>query len=181
MHSSEIAEANREKLLLFLMRRGLSRPDAEDVLQVMMLKAWRNCHQYRGDSTFLTWLAAIAKNEYRMSVRRFRPVVLPLDVAKGLESPAPNSYERMNREEQSRTLRTNLAMLPRDSREIVRLVYFQDKTVKEAAAALGLTTAAAKTRCWRAVNKLRAIYGSNLAKAQGRNSRCSSRYGSYPC
>lgn len=181
MHSCEITESDRSKLLLFLMRRGVSRPDAEDIVQRAILKAWSKRHQYRGDSKWLTWLAAIAKNEYMMSVRRFHPAMLPLAVAAELKSPAANSYEQINRAEQTFALHTRLSALPRDDRAILNAVYFQNKTVKEAAAALGLTMAAAKTRCWRAVNRLRVMYGSNLAKTQGRNSRCNSRCSSYPC
>lgn len=176
MHSCEITESDRSKLLLFLMRRGVSRPDAEDIVQRAILKAWSKRHQYRGDSNWLTWLAAIAKNEYSMSVRRFRPIVLPLAAASELQSPAVNSYEQIHRSEQARVLQTTLAMLPHEDRAIVHLVYFEDKTVKEAAAALGLTRAAAKTRCWRAVNRLRGMYGC-LAKSHRGDNRCRS----YPC
>jgi len=164
MNSCELTEGDRDKLVRFLVRRGASRPDAEDIVQRAMFKAWHKRHQYRGDSKWGTWLGAIAKNEFLMWVRRVQPAILPLTAANEMESHAVSSYDQINREEQTRTLRSNLAALPCADRQIVQLVYFQDKTVKEAARALGLTRAAAKTRCWRAINRLRRMHGSSLVK-----------------
>ena len=46
-----------------------NREDAEEVVQNVFLKAFRNLPNFRGDSRFYTWLVRIAINESLMKVR----------------------------------------------------------------------------------------------------------------
>ncbi len=53
----------------FLIARLGDAPLAEEVLQDVMLSAWRAAGQFRGDSKVLTWLLSIARNR-AINVRR---------------------------------------------------------------------------------------------------------------
>lgn len=76
-----------------ILRRYLTSPqDLLDVLQQTWIKAWRNLNQYRGQSSFSTWVVRIAINEalqvYRQSSRSRLVSTEDLDVAHRLGAAA---------------------------------------------------------------------------------------------
>ena len=52
---------------------------AEDMAQEAFVKAFRSLKAFRGDSSFGTWLTAIALNTYRTALRAREPIAVPLD------------------------------------------------------------------------------------------------------
>src|SRR5579872_6595384 len=47
-----------------------SSDDADDLLQEVQLKVWRNLSMFRSESTFLTWVIRVATNEVLQAYRR---------------------------------------------------------------------------------------------------------------
>jgi RNA polymerase sigma-70 factor, ECF subfamily len=58
----ELVASHRSQLKSFLYRFTASREDAEDLSQETFIKAFKNYHTFKGESTFKTWLFAIATN-----------------------------------------------------------------------------------------------------------------------
>ena len=60
--------------------------DAEDAVQEALLAAYRNIHQFRGESQMTTWLTTIVRNRALMQLRkRPRQIHLPLEQQTGGE------------------------------------------------------------------------------------------------
>ncbi len=62
----------QKRLERFLYNRftRLSKEDARDVVQETFLRAYKNMNQFRGQSSFYTWIIKISKNLYVDSIRK---------------------------------------------------------------------------------------------------------------
>jgi RNA polymerase sigma-70 factor (ECF subfamily) len=141
-----------------------NREDAEDVVQNVFLKAFRNLATFRGDSRFYTWLVRIAINESLMKVRGRRPQNISINDGSEdeeltvLHEPAdagPSPEEQYSHEELRRILLMSVAELGPRCRIVFQLHEFEGLTTEETAQSLNLSLSAVKTRLRRARLHLR--------------------------
>jgi RNA polymerase sigma-70 factor (ECF subfamily) len=66
---------------------------AEEMAQEAFLRAWRGLAHWRRESSFSTWLFALAANVYRSELKRFPTETLPLDSAPEPSRPASQHHE----------------------------------------------------------------------------------------
>ena len=134
---------------------------AEDVLQETFLAAWRAAGSFEGRSAARTWLLTIARNQAWH--HRERASRLPVDdgaelpelgeaAGWGAESPEAGAL----RSERRALLARALEALAPEEREVLVLRDLEELTGEEAAAALGLSLAATKSRLHRARLRLAA-------------------------
>jgi RNA polymerase sigma-70 factor (ECF subfamily) len=102
---------------------------------------------WRRDSSFSTWLFAVALNVYRSEVRGDRPTMSLDDVAEPCASARSAAAED---EAQSRAIRNAVLTLPPKYRDATILYYFREMDVAAAAGALGLSEGTLKARLSRA-------------------------------
>jgi RNA polymerase sigma-70 factor (ECF subfamily) len=130
------------------------RQRAEELAQEAFIKAWRGLRQWRRESSFSTWLFALAANVYRSELKRFPVETLPLDKA-----PEPSRAASQHRELESHLshelVRKAVLALPMRYREPVILFYFHEMDVSAAARSLGLPEGTVKARLSRARALLR--------------------------
>jgi len=137
---------------------GGDRSRAEDVLQSSYLKILDGRARFDGRSSFKTWLFGIvhrtALEEQRRA--RLRPWLL-LGWLGALQAPdgRPDPATALARCEASQRLRRALAVLPRRQRELLHLVFYQDLTIAEAGAVLGVSLGTARTHYQRGKAALR--------------------------
>jgi RNA polymerase sigma factor (sigma-70 family) len=156
-------------LCLRLCRRAA---DAEDLCQDIFIRAVRAVPQFKGDSSFSTWLYRIAvntwKNRVRYEKRRFfgRHVSLTGNVD-GMEGETPDldlpdagmgPAEQVELSEEHRRLLAAIEHLDPDDKTIVLLRDMEDKAYEEISAALGMNIGTVKSRLSRAREKLREIF-----------------------
>ncbi len=124
------------------------RSRAEDMAQEAFLRAYRGLPKWRGDSTFSTWLFALATNLYRSELRRIPTRSMPLeDVAEPRDPRAiDGGLEEMNRDQ---AIRRAVDTLPPKYREALICFYFQEMDVPAAAAGLGIAEGTLKARLFR--------------------------------
>ena len=130
------------------------RARAEEMAQEALVRAWRNLRQWRRESSFSTWLFALAANVFRNELKRVPAMNLPLEDIAELSRPAAQStaLEEKSRHE---VVRRAVLALPMRYREPVLLFYFHEMDVDAAARTMGLPEGTLKARLSRARELLR--------------------------
>jgi RNA polymerase sigma-70 factor (ECF subfamily) len=130
------------------------RSRAEEMAQEAFIRAWRGLSHWRRESSFSTWLFALAANVYRTELKRFPTETLPMDAAHEPFGPASQLRELEERRRQEALRRAVLA-LPLRYREPVILYYFHEMDLAAAAATMSLPEGTMKARLSRARALLR--------------------------
>jgi RNA polymerase sigma-70 factor, ECF subfamily len=127
---------------------------AEDLLNEVFLDVWRQAGSFAGKSSVTTWLLAIARFKAISASRKRVDAQLDETVAETIPDPADDAETALEREDQHASLRRALASLSDEHREVVDLVYYHGRSVKDAAEIVGIPEATVKTRMFYARKKL---------------------------
>jgi RNA polymerase sigma-70 factor, ECF subfamily len=140
--------------------------DAEDVLQESLLKAFKNLTQFRGTSSFSTWLTRIAINSALMALRKRRAhsetsygtLATSTGILESWEFPdlSPSPEGLCVRGETKELLRRAISRLPGRVQTVAKLHHAEECSTREISQALGISIAATKSRLFRARMMLRA-------------------------
>lgn len=127
---------------------------AEEMAQEAFVRAWRGLATWRRESSFSTWLFALAANVYRNELKRVPTVTLPMEeIAE--PARAADQLDRMEERSQSDLVRRAVLALPQRYREPVVLFYFHEQDVAAAAKTMRLPEGTVKARLSRARELLR--------------------------
>jgi RNA polymerase sigma factor (sigma-70 family) len=133
---------------------GAPAADVDDLVQETLLHAWRNRAQHRGDASLLTWVLSIARNRVRMRLRSLgRRAVLDRAIAAIDREKIPQDVLRS--EEAAGAVRRALDALDPAHADVLLRRYFDGRSVREIAAALGESEKAVESRLHRAREALR--------------------------
>ena len=138
---------------------------AEEMAQEAFLRAWRGLAGWRRESSFSTWLFALAANVFRSELQRFPTVNVPLEDAAEPAGPA-TQHEGLARKQSDETIRRAVLALPERYREPVVLYYFHEMDVAAAARTMGLPEGTVKARLARGREMLRKRFPS-LSEERG--------------
>src|SRR5437667_580690 len=69
-----LAANHQRSLYVLALKYSGNHHDAEDLMQDVMLNAYRAIHQFRGMSSFRTWLARIMVNSFLNQKRKSDPI-----------------------------------------------------------------------------------------------------------
>ncbi len=127
---------------------------AEELAQEAFIRAWRGLAQWRRESTFSTWLFALAANVFRSDLKRFPTVNLPIDEIAELSGPA-TQHNALAAQLSHEVVRCAVLALPLRYREPVVLFYFHEMDVAAAARTMGMPEGTLKARLSRARALLR--------------------------
>lgn len=167
-------EPIRHMIGLRLDRAIAARVDASDIVQDVLLEASRRLAEYlqQGSMPFHLWLRHIARDHiidahrrHRAAQRRSVDREQTMGPARADESSVQIAADFIDREltpataalrhEMQERFQQVLAELDEDDREIILLRHFEQLSNQDAAAALGLSEAAAGMRHLRALRRLR--------------------------
>jgi RNA polymerase sigma-70 factor (ECF subfamily) len=145
---------HRIPLYRWLLRIVRDETTVEDLLSDVFLDVWRQAASFKGRACVSTWLLAIARYK-ALSARRSR-VNAELDerIATTIADPADNPEAALQKKHRSEVLRDSLAALSPEHGEVIDLVYYHGKSVKEVADIVGVGEATVKTRMFYARQKL---------------------------
>jgi RNA polymerase sigma-70 factor (ECF subfamily) len=127
------------------------RARAEDLAQEAFLRAFRALAQWRKDSSFSTWLFALAVNLYRSELRR----IPPWTALRAEAQAGRNLYDEIETADRGEAIRRAVMTLPPKYRDSVTLFYFHEMDVPTAARSLGIAEGTLKARLSRAREILR--------------------------
>ncbi len=145
---------HRVPLYRWLLRLVGDEALAEDLLSDVFLDVWRQAASFEARSSVSTWLLAIARYK-ALSARRSRPdAELDEKIASSMADPADDPEAVLQKKTRAELLRHSLARLSPEHGEVIDLVYFHGKSVKEVAEIVGIAEATVKTRMFYARKKL---------------------------
>jgi RNA polymerase sigma-70 factor (ECF subfamily) len=145
---------HRVPLYRWLLRLVGDESSAEDLLSDVFLDVWRQAAAFEARSSVSTWLLAIARYKALSSRRRRTDAELDEKIASRVADPADDPEVVLQKKNRAELLRHSLARLSPEHGEVIDLVYFHGKSVKEAAEIVGTAEATVKTRMFYARKKL---------------------------
>lgn len=164
---ADLANTYGAKIFHLAFRCTQSREDAEEVTQDVLLRVFQRIDTFRGEAALSSWIHRIAFNEAmsRVRGRRADRTFVPVDELKSFTSDgrhaspiadwSPHAEDQVLRRELQSVLRRSIEELPPGYRAVVALRDVEGLSNEEAAAILGLTVQALKSRLHRARLALR--------------------------
>ena len=146
----------QRQVYTFLYRLSSNMEDAMELTQSTFVKAWISLGQFRGESSFKTYLYRIAANAWRNTVRdRVRRRLVDLDNVTLVSDQNPHLDLEASREQD---LLWNLVdRLPPRQKEVLVLRIREGVSFEETARIMGCTTGSAKASYHHAVSRLKGI------------------------
>ncbi len=157
----ELTRRYQGPLYRFLARLMGSEEDAEEAALEVFVRAWRNAPRFQYRAKVATWLYRIAVNIARdaHSRKQARPKEVWIESNElqhlSVGSAEEDALRRVQRQEQSASLRQALEKLSPDDRLILVLYYLEDREYEEIQEITGLSYTVLKTRLARARRRLR--------------------------
>jgi len=145
----------QEKIYWHVRRLVIDHDDADDLVQEVFIKVWKNLEKFRSDSKLYTWIYRIATNESITFLNKKKQQNnTPFDeVSEELaESLVASSY--FNGDKIQMKLQKALLTLPEKQRLIFNMKYFDDLKYDEISEILGTSVGALKASFHIAVKKI---------------------------
>ncbi len=143
-------------LLLAYAHRYVGPNDAEDVVQTVMIEAWRGRHRYDPSRSLQAWLFAIVRRRC-IDVLRTRKTTIELDAIR--ELAGDDGREIADRFAWVFDLCQALGELPGAQRDAILLAYIGGMPQPEIASRLGVPLGTIKTRTARGLTRLADLLG----------------------
>jgi RNA polymerase sigma-70 factor, ECF subfamily len=149
---------HRVALHRWLLRLVRDETLAEDLLSDVFLDVWRQAAKFEARSSVSTWLLAIARYKALSARRRRIDAELDEEVPVIIADPADNPELVLQKKNQTELVRHSLARLSPEHGEVIDLVYYHGKSVREVAEIVGVAAATVKTRMFYARKKLAELF-----------------------
>ncbi|MEL7147188.1 MAG: RNA polymerase sigma factor [Bacteroidota bacterium] len=152
-----LVKTYQERVYWHIRKMVVDHEDADDVMQEVFIKIWKNLAKFREDSSLFTWVYRIATNEclgfLKKKKRRF---FLPIhDVAAELSDKLSNSqHVLLDGEAIEIKLQKALLQLPDKQRIVFNMKYYDDLSFKEISEITGTSVGALKASYHHATKKV---------------------------
>jgi RNA polymerase sigma-70 factor (ECF subfamily) len=138
---------HKVRVYRFVFRFTGNRSIAEEVVSDVFLDVWRHTARFERKSQVSTWLLGIARKKALATLRRRSELQLVNQrVLLAIEDPADTPEECLHKQDRDTTIQRCLEQLSPAHREIIDLVYYDEKSVDETAEIVGIPSSTVKTR-----------------------------------
>ena len=134
-----------------------NREDAEEVAQDSFLKAYKSLENFKGSSSFKTWLFRIVYTTAISKIRGKKKDFVNFEDCKfsdGELMETENAVGQLSLEERSYQLHKAMESLEPDERALLNLYYFEDLPVDEIATIMDISASNVKIKLFRSRKKL---------------------------
>lgn len=153
-----LAEAYERRVFMLALYYTRNRADAEDLAQELWLKVFRAVGEFRGDSSFYTWLRQIMINSF-LNHKRAGARASSIESSDAGDESVKDAEESLYRKILVERVFGALAELTPQQRLIFLLKHHEGMTYEEIARAVGCSTGAVKKSLFRTIVKLREHLG----------------------
>lgn len=144
---------HRVKLYRFLLRLTNNEATAEDILNDVFFDVWRQAGRFEARSSVSTWLYAIARFK-ALSARRQRQHAELGPGEDTIEDPGDDPENLMQKADKGKQIEHCVKLLSAPHREVIDLVYYHEKSIKEVGEILDIPENTVKTRMFHARKRL---------------------------
>jgi RNA polymerase sigma-70 factor (ECF subfamily) len=130
---------------------------AEDVVSEVFIDAWQHAGRYEGRSSVSTWLLGICRHKALTAANRRTTESIDSETAMNVVDPANTPEAELGQKDTGSVIRRCLAALSPEHAEMIDLVYYQEKSIKEIVEILGIPENTVKTRMFYARKRLAAL------------------------
>lgn len=134
------------RVFRFLMGRMRNEAQAEELTNEVFLEVWRHAGRYEGRSAVSTWVLAIAHNMAMSQMRKRKEDELEDEVAEQVADDSDDPELSAQKRSKAEIMREVINRLSDEHREVIDLVYYHEKSVREVAEIVGIPEATVKTR-----------------------------------
>ncbi|MGL6184239.1 MAG: sigma-70 family RNA polymerase sigma factor [Clostridium chrysemydis] len=144
------------KLNLYKVSKGILKRecDIEDAIQNTIINAYENIENLREEKYFKTWLIRILINECKKILIKSKDIISLEEIQEISNKCTDDSYENLD-------LKDAIEKLPKETKEIILLYYFEDMKQKDIAKILNLKDSTVRTRLLRGKKKLADLMGED--------------------
>lgn len=151
-----LLEKYQQKIYWHVRRYVIDHDDADDLVQDIFIKVWKNLNNFRADAKLYTWLYRIASNEcitFLNKKKQQRNISLNDESSSYLaDTLTETSYFNANKAQLK--LQQALLTLPDKQRLVFNMKYFDDLKYEEISEIVGTSVGALKTSYHIAVKKI---------------------------
>jgi RNA polymerase sigma-70 factor, ECF subfamily len=136
-----------------------NREEAWDVSQEVFIKAYHSLRNFRGDSSFKTWLLRITANHCKDHFKKRKLDTVPLDERLDADAPGlpPNPREAMESAELGAAIEKAIALLPPKHRTAFVLREFEGMSYQDMAEVMHCNVGTVMSRLHHARQKLQSM------------------------
>jgi RNA polymerase sigma factor (sigma-70 family) len=148
----------QQKIYWHIRRMVLDHDDADDLVQDVFIKVWKNLAGFRSDSQLYTWMYRIASNECItfLNKKKQKNNISLDEVDYSLaDTLVEGSY--FNGDKAQKKLQEAIITLPEKQRLVFNMKYYEDMKYEEMSEVLGTSVGALKASYHLAVKKIEAI------------------------
>src|SRR3954449_7853562 len=132
---------HRTPIYRWLLRFVGNETVAEDLLSDVFFDVWQQAGRFEGRAAVTTWLLSIARFKALSARRRRTHAELDETIEATVADSADDPEIALQKKSRSELLRQAVMKLSPDHREIIDLVYYQEKSVDDCAFILGIPAA----------------------------------------
>ena len=150
-----LVKTYQERLYWHVRKIVMNHDDADDILQNVYIKVWKNVDTFREDSTLFTWLFRIATNESLSFLQKQRrhPILSMNEVSDYL-TDSLESDVYFDGDEIQKKLQLAIIKLPEKQRIVFNMKYFDEMKYEEMSEILKTSVGALKASFHFAVKKI---------------------------
>lgn len=155
---TKLVRKYQERLYWHIRRMVVAHEDANDVLQNVFIKVWRNLADFREESNLYTWLYRISTNEtLSWMEQQKKRTSISLSGDEDIFAEQLKAEKDFNPGKIEWKLQQAIQTLPEKQRIVFNLRYYDEMPYEEMANVLGTSTGALKASYHHAVKKVEAF------------------------
>ncbi len=152
----------QQKIYWLIRKMVIDHDDADDLVQEVFIKIWKNLDSFREDSRLYTWIYRIATNETLNFLRKKKnKYFLPIHDVQGDLNRKLSSSSHIDGDEIQMKLQKALLTLPDKQRLVFNMKYFDDLKYEEISEITGTSVGSLKANYHHAVKKIEEFLKNN--------------------